>query len=84
MRCADCQQLLNPAQCKTLQNGSVVCTACPDWRLECECRAVVAMPDIERKAHYIGVAKSRGEAAAKQLVADVNKYRRASKLRNGN
>ena len=36
------------------------------------------MPDLERKAHYIGVAKARGEAAAKQLVADVNKYRRAA------
>jgi len=79
--CAGCNLLgtaTSPDDFKTLQNGTVVCTACPAWRLECECRAIVAMPDLERKAHYIGVARARGDAAAKQLVADVNKYRRAA------
>lgn len=81
MSCAGCNQLecaTSETDVVTLITGEKVCNSCPNWRLECELRAIVNMGDEARKAHYRDIAKKRGEAEARVLVGQVNSYRRAA------
>jgi hypothetical protein len=45
------------------------------WRRICEARYVLAHNSDWRQEFYKGVAKHRGEAAARQLVEDVKRER---------
>lgn len=65
----------------TLITGEQACNTCPAWRAECEYRAIVAMPEDKRIAHYKDIAKKRGEAKAREVVKQVNQYRRAANER---
>jgi uncharacterized protein YdbL (DUF1318 family) len=76
MTCAGCNQLADASKTVTLITGEQVCNTCPSWRAECEYRAIVAMPDDKRIAHYKDIAKKRGEAKAREVVKQVNQYRR--------
>jgi len=42
-------------------------------RRECEARHVMKLVHLARRAHYAGVRKQRGEAALKELIAEVNR-----------
>lgn len=62
-----------------LADGEMVCTWCPRWRLECEARAVLAMPTKTARQLYLrggvddsgrkmkGVLGFRGEEATVAL-----------------
>jgi hypothetical protein len=43
------------------------------WRIECEARYMMTLPLEARRAHYRGVGEKRGEAAMKELVAEVKR-----------
>jgi hypothetical protein len=43
------------------------------WRRECEARHVMRLPLDMRRDHYTGVRKVRGEAAMRELIAEVNR-----------
>ena len=43
------------------------------WRRECEARYMMTLSLEERRAYYAGVRKQRGEAAMKELIAEVNR-----------
>ena len=42
-------------------------------RRECEARHAMKLAHLERRAYYAGVRKQRGEAALKELIAEVNR-----------
>ena len=48
-------------------------TCSEEWRRECEARWVLTHDADWRQEYYKGVAKHRGESAAKQLVEDVKR-----------
>lgn len=41
------------------------------FRAACEARYVLRMGKVQRQAYYVGVRKSRGLPAARQLIEDV-------------
>lgn len=56
----------------TLRDGTVVCSACPAWREECEVRAVAGMlTDYDRKQYLQRIRENRGEEAASRLRSRV-------------
>jgi hypothetical protein len=72
----------------TLIDGRKVCTYCPDWRAECEARAVLKMPKEERRAYLYGgaapgVAQKRGVKAADDLAALVRAVWEAGRQTGG-
>ena len=72
MTCAGCNQLeLDPG--KTLIDGSVVCSDCPAWRLECEARHVVNLPSIEARRAHLDYRTRKSKAAGEELRALVGK-----------
>lgn len=51
-----------------LIDGREVATDSPEWRHECEARAIAALPSLaERRAHLEGIEKRRGKDAADAL-----------------
>jgi hypothetical protein len=42
-------------------------------RRECEARHAMKLAYLDRRAYYAGVRKQRGEAAMKELIAEVNR-----------
>lgn len=51
-----------------LIDGREVATDSPEWRHECEARAIAALPSLaERRSHLEGIEKKRGKAAADAL-----------------
>ena len=55
----------------TLRNGVTVCTACPDWRHECEVRHLVAMSADAQESYLAGVETCRGRTAKVRLMDDL-------------
>lgn len=56
----------------TLIDGTQVDSASEAWRLECEARHVLAMPNIYTRRLYLAeVTKRRGEAGGKYLADKV-------------
>jgi hypothetical protein len=43
------------------------------WRRQCEARHVMHLLHQARRDYYAGVRKQRGEAAMKELIAEVNR-----------
>ena len=43
------------------------------WRMECEARYVIAMPDIDRRAYLASVKDFRGSAARSKLEAEIKR-----------
>jgi hypothetical protein len=84
--CLGCNRLENDDECRTLIDGRVVCSHCPDWRDECQARAILQMPKERRRAFLFGdfehddrgvkrlktkgLQQIHGEASAKR-VADL-------------
>ena len=65
MECGGCNLIeLAPVE---LDTGTVVCTSCPCWRLECEAREVLAKPLEKRREYLDDIEKIRGAAAADEL-----------------
>ena len=54
-------------------------TSSEQFRRECEARHIMMFPKDRRKAYYQGVKEKRGEAAEKELIAEV---KRQYKLRD--
>ena len=55
-----------------LADGRTVCSNCEDYRNECEIRSIAQMPSNAERATFLAlVRKSRGDAIADQLRADV-------------
>ena len=53
----------------TLIDGRQVDSWSEDWRIECEARQVLAMPNIlNRRAYLADITKRRGDVAGKQLA----------------
>lgn len=52
--CLGCNRLDNDDACVTLIDGRVVCSSCPDWRDECQARAILVMPKEKRRAFLFG------------------------------
>ena len=46
--CLGCQRLENKDQCVTLASGTVVCTYCQAWMIECEARELLKLPKQAR------------------------------------
>lgn len=58
------------AKSAVLHDGRQVCTYCEAWRHECEARAVLDLPSIDRRRAYLdGVGKRRGRKAQFELEA---------------
>lgn len=58
----------------TLIDGREVDTASPDWRHECEARAITALPTLaERRAWLADLERRRGHAAAERLRETMRK-----------
>lgn len=49
------------------------CTWSEQYRAQCEARVVMRWPKEKRQAYYRQVAKTRGEAAARALIAAVRR-----------
>lgn len=65
MACGGCN-LIETAPA-TLNGGTVVCTSCPAWRLECEAREVLAKPLEKRREYLADVEQRRGKQATDEL-----------------
>lgn len=51
-----------------LIDGREVATDSPEWRHECEARAIAALPSLaERRAHLEDIEKKRGKASVDAL-----------------
>ena len=58
----------------TLHDGRQVDSWSEEWRAECEARAVLAMPSIQRRREYLaGILKFRGQEAHDELAGLVRK-----------
>lgn len=52
----------------SLIDGREVATDSPEWRHECEARAIAALPSLaERRAHLEAIEKKRGKVAVDAL-----------------
>lgn len=58
--------------CGSRPCDSPSCTWSEAHRARCEARTVMRWPAQNRKAYYAKVAEKRGDASARQLVADVS------------
>ena len=68
MECFGCNLIEDHAV--TLNTGTVVCSSCPAWRLECEAKEVLRKPTLEERREYLaGVEKRRGLRAVEELKA---------------
>lgn len=59
---------MNPA---TLSDGTVVDSSSPEWRLECEAKAILRLEFNLRKSHLEDIEKKRGTPARKELEAAI-------------
>lgn len=84
-RCLGCGQVHPDARVVTLVDGSTASSYSEAWRLECEARAILALPDLHRRqSHLFRLEKSRGKAAAdgiRKIMLDVWNARQANKMR---
>jgi hypothetical protein len=64
MDCSNCN-LIQKSPIK-LHDGRTVCSYCEDWRLECEARHVMKMP--EKSTYLEAIKKKRGEKAMWELM----------------
>ena len=65
--CLGCEKITY--QPVTLRTGTVVCSSCEAWRLECEARYVLAMPTKEQRQAYLGDLKERAEKLKAEIMA---------------
>lgn len=68
-KCLGCVRLEDDAQCVTLIDGTVVCTWCPAWLLECEARELLRWPLQKRRDFLANAEKQRGKVAIEELKA---------------
>jgi hypothetical protein len=60
-----------------LHDGTVVCSACPEWRHECEVRHLANMETKDQRATYLaGVETQRGRSARQRLIDSLVELRR--------
>ena len=66
MTCLGCNNIeVKPVQ---LVDGRTVCNTCPDWRHECEARAIADLPTLsDRRAWLETIEHKRGKASADGL-----------------
>jgi hypothetical protein len=61
----------------SLRSGTVVCSACPEWRHECEVRHLANMATKEMRATYLAdVETQRGRSARQRLIDSLIELRR--------
>lgn len=65
--CLGCNALESPEALVTLVDGRTVCRSCDDWRQECEARAFLKMPELERNAALQDRVKKRGVDSVNEL-----------------
>jgi len=59
MTCLGCNLIeLQPIK---LRDERTVCSSCPDWRLECEARMILAKPLKERQEWIASLRRKRGD-----------------------
>ena len=75
MDCLGC--LLVTEKPVTLRDGRVVCNVCECWRLECEARHALKLPD--RAGYLEGVKLKRGEAGYHLLRNEMLAQKKATK-----
>lgn len=64
--CLGCQQC-ESGPVVTLRNGTIVCSVCPEWRIETEARDMNAMPIEARREQFRRIKEKRGGDAANAL-----------------
>jgi hypothetical protein len=53
----------------SLRGGTVVCSACPEWRHECEVRHLANMETKDMRVKYLaGIEVGRGKIARQRLI----------------
>lgn len=68
----------------TLVDGRDVASDSPEWRHECEARAIAALPTLaERRAWLEGLERRRGPAAVESLRATMRQLWEARKPPTG-
>lgn len=84
-RCLGCGKVHADAREVTLVDGSKASSYSEAWRLECEARAILALPDLQRRqSHLWRLEKTRGKAAAdgvRKVMLDIWNARQAEKMR---
>ncbi|MBF9235545.1 DUF7696 family protein [Microvirga alba] len=90
-RCLACGQVHPDAREVTLIDGTVVSSYSEAWRMECEARAVLAIPSVQKRREYLfgsidrfgkpsgGVEQRRGRESALQLAEVVKRLWYAAK-----
>lgn len=68
MTCLGCQRCEDGPMVKLI-DGRQVCNICPDWKLECEARQLLALPLAKRRATLDGFERARGKASVDELRA---------------
>lgn len=64
--CGGCEQIEHKPV--TLADGRTVCSSCEDWRMECEVKKILAMPNpSERRDWMDAMEKKRGKPAVDLL-----------------
>lgn len=94
LRCPHCGQVHPGANEVTLHDGTKAGSYSEAWRLECEARAVLAMPTKRQRQEYIfgklntlgefrgGIEQVRGKASADQLADMVRRLFYARRAAN--
>ena len=68
MNCLGCQRCEEGPMVKLI-DGRHVCDFCPDWKLECEARELLALPLAKRQGRLAKLDETRGKASTDQLRA---------------
>lgn len=75
--CLGCQRLESADQCVTLASGTVVCTYCQAWLIECEARELLAMLKAKRIEELRKRELKRGNVdALKKAMTDIFNQRK--------
>jgi hypothetical protein len=68
LKCLACGQIHDSAKLVTLHDGREVGSYSEEWRLECEAKAVVRLPTLDRRRKYLDAVKEkRGTKAWNEL-----------------
>jgi hypothetical protein len=68
LKCSACGQIHLGAHLVTLHDGRQVGSYSEEWRLECEAKAVVRLPTLDRRRKYLDAVKEkRGTKAWNEL-----------------
>lgn len=59
----------------TLEDGFKVCSACPEWRKECEAKRLLTYPVMDRLEAFKKREQIRGKASTEDLKAMVEHLR---------